>query len=68
MFFITISNTLRILEENLSNIDKQILIFNMTIYNESDKILLELDNGQQYELEKINIIKESSTVVLLSLK
>lgn len=48
----TLSNTLRILEENLSKIDKQILIFNMTIYNESDKILLELDNEQQYELEK----------------
>lgn len=49
----TLSNTLRILDkENLNKIDKQVLIFNMTMYNESDAILLELENGQQYRLEK----------------
>lgn len=51
----TLSNTLRILDENnLNKIDKQILIFNMTIYNESDTITLKLANGSTYEL---NIIK-----------
>lgn len=50
----TLSNTLRILDKsNLNKIDKQILIFNMTIYNETDTILLDLGNGQHYELKKI---------------
>lgn len=49
----TLSNTLRILDkENLNKIDKQVLIFNMTIYNECDTITLKLDNGSVYELVK----------------
>lgn len=51
----TLSNTLRILnKENLNKIDKQILIFNMTIYNECDTITLKLANGSTYELVKKN--------------
>lgn len=49
----TLANTLRILDENnLDKIDKQVLIFNMTIYNECDNIILKLDNGSTYELIK----------------
>lgn len=51
----TLANTLRILDKgDLNKIDKQVLIFNMTIYNESDTITLKLANGSTYEL---NIIK-----------
>lgn len=49
-----LSNTLRILDkEDLNKIDKQILIFTMTIYNKSDTIILKLNNGQIYELNAI---------------
>lgn len=49
----TLSNTLRIIDGDLNKIDKQVLIFNMTIYNATDTILLKLDGGQQYKLEKL---------------
>ena len=49
----TLAKTLRILDENnLDKIDKQVLIFNMTIYNECDTITLKLANGSVYELIK----------------
>lgn len=48
----TLSNTLRILGgEYLEKIEKQILIFNMTLYNKVDRITLNLNNGATYELK-----------------
>ena len=48
----TLSNTLRILKQpDLSQIEKQILIFNITKYNENDKITLDL-NGNIIEFVK----------------
>lgn len=50
----TLSNTLRILGgEYLEKIEKQILIFNMTLYNECSTIKLNFKNGAIYELIKI---------------
>lgn len=49
----TLAKALRIFDENnLDKMDKQVLIFNMTIYNECETIALKLDNGQLYELVK----------------
>lgn len=49
----TLSNTLRIFGgEYLEKIEKQILIFNMTLYNECNIIKLNFENGATYELIK----------------
>ena len=49
----TLSNTAMIFNiENMDKIDKQLLVFNMTMYNESETITLQLDNGQRIELVK----------------
>ena len=49
----TLSNTLRIFGgEFLEKIEKQILIFNMTLYNECSTIKLNFKNGATYEFIK----------------
>lgn len=49
----TLSNTLRILDKkDLNKINKQVLIFNMTKYNESNTITLKFPNDQTYQLVK----------------
>ncbi len=54
----TLSNTLRIFGgEYLDKIEKQILIFNMTLYNECNIIKLNLENGATYELINKDSIK-----------
>lgn len=54
----TLAKTIRILDKNnLDKIDKQVLIFNMTIYNECDNIILKLANGSIYELMRKDNIK-----------
>lgn len=54
----TLSNTLRIFSgEYLEKIEKQILIFNMTLYNECNIIKLNFENGATYELIKKDSIK-----------
>ena len=49
----TLSNTVRILKQpELIEIEKQVLIFNITKYNESDSITLIEENGNKVELVK----------------